>query len=58
MAAILKRLKELGHTRAYLVTQTVRLPAISLYLGLGFKPLVKTEEEKAHWKGVHTGPLK
>jgi GNAT superfamily N-acetyltransferase len=53
MAAVLKRLKALGHTRAYLVTQTVRLTAISLYLDLGFKPLAKTDEQKAHWKGVH-----
>jgi GNAT superfamily N-acetyltransferase len=58
MAAVLKRMKELGHDRAYLITQTVRLTAINLYLGLGFKPLIKTDEDKASWKEINANLAK
>lgn len=53
MAAVLKRIKALGDTRAYLITQTVRLTAIRLYMDLGFEPLIKTAEDQEHWRGIH-----
>ena len=32
VTAVCNRLRELGHTRAYLITEAVRVPAINLYL--------------------------
>ena len=52
MSVILKRLGELGHDRVYLVTQTVRLPAINLYFGFGFEPFVKTPQDRENWRKV------
>jgi GNAT superfamily N-acetyltransferase len=52
MSVICQRLRELGHDRAYLATSTARIPAINLYLGFGFVPLIRTEEEAAAWRGI------
>lgn len=49
LAAALGRLRDLGHDRAYLVTEARRLPAIRLYLGAGFQPQAQTESERAAW---------
>ena len=45
MTAVLHRMKSLGHERACLVTQTVRLTAISLYKSLGFAPFIRNEAD-------------
>lgn len=52
MAAVLCRLRELGHLRAYLMTQERRVAAIKLYLDLGFDPEVRSDQERAAWQRV------
>lgn len=37
------------HRKAYLATQTLRLPAIAIYLDAGFRPLVRSEEDRIAW---------
>lgn len=50
--AALHRLRERGFTRAMLITQTWRLPAISTYLGLGFKPWPVERAPQEVWDRV------
>jgi GNAT superfamily N-acetyltransferase len=52
MTVICRRLRELGHDRAYLATNTWRVRAINLYLRFGFVPVVRGAEEAAAWRGL------
>ena len=47
---ICKRLKELGHSRTYLTTQSVRIPAINLYAKFGFAPVIESKDDREIWE--------
>ena len=50
LTIICKRLKELGHSRTYLTTQSVRIPAINLYTKFGFAPVIDTDRDREIWE--------
>ena len=50
MVAVLRRMKELGHSKAYLTTESARAVAIRLYRSMGFVPMPRSEEERKVWK--------
>jgi len=52
LAFALNKLKQLGHTKAYLTTHADLIPAINLYLQFGFEPEIHGEEDKQIWESV------
>jgi GNAT superfamily N-acetyltransferase len=54
---VLRELADAGFARAMLDTQAFRLPAIQLYLSLGFVPTPNGPEEEGIWRDV-LGQLK
>jgi GNAT superfamily N-acetyltransferase len=57
-AAVCQRLRELGHARAYLKTESVRLAAIALYLDFGFVPEIKHGGDRREWEHLRAQGLK
>ncbi len=52
LSTVCNRLRELGHVRVRLGTDTRRLPAVSLYLKFGFVPRIESDEDRAAWRAV------
>jgi len=50
MSAVCNRLRQLGHRRAYLTSNTARVPAIGLYLKFGFVPEIRTARDRRAWR--------
>ncbi len=50
LTIICRRLKELGHSKTFLTTQTVRIPAINLYAKFGFVPVIDSNSDRGIWK--------
>jgi GNAT superfamily N-acetyltransferase len=49
-----RRLAELGHVGAYLTTGADNLPAINLYLRMGFTPHPRSDQERAAWRDIYS----
>lgn len=50
MTVVMERLRDLGHDRVHLTTNTARARAIALYGQFGFKAYWETEKEKDGWE--------
>ncbi|NQT53651.1 GNAT family N-acetyltransferase [bacterium] len=58
LGAACNRLRELGHPRAFLDSQTMRVPALNLYLKFGFRPDIRHDDDLRAWRlvGPHLKP--
>ena len=50
LTTVCKRLKELGHDKTHLITQSVRRPAINLYAKFGFNPVIDSDRDRDIWR--------
>lgn len=53
LSAVLRRMRKLGHDRAYLRTATARIPAINLYAAFGFVPAIRSRQDYERWQAVN-----
>lgn len=49
LTVVCDRLGELGHERVYLSTESMRLPAIHLYLTFSFLPEIRHDQDREIW---------
>ncbi|HMQ29684.1 MAG TPA: GNAT family N-acetyltransferase [Chloroflexaceae bacterium] len=52
LSAACAALRGRGYTQAFVDTNMRRVPALNLYLGFGFEPLLRDEEEQAAWRAI------
>ncbi len=57
LSAVLRRMRELGHRRAYLATGTEKVPAVNLYLRFGLQPWAWDAKSREMWLSLK-GKLK
>ena len=50
--AVLHGLQKAGYEACYLRTDDFRLPAIAMYLSVGFEPIIDDEEMQTRWDNV------
>ena len=58
VSALCQRFLELRHLRAYLTTESVRLPALKLYLSFGFRPEIKHDADRREWEVLRARGLR
>jgi mycothiol synthase len=51
-AAVTRRLRELGYAQIHLFTEDERLPALRMYLRLGFVPYLDLPDMRERWQAV------
>ena len=49
---MLHGLQKAGYEACYLRTDDFRLPAIAMYLSVGFEPIIDDEEMQTRWDNV------
>jgi len=52
LTVVCNRMRQLGHRRAYLTTESRRIPALGLYLKFGFRPDVRSQRELRAWEAL------
>ncbi len=50
--AVIKRILEMGYTNIFLLTDDFRIPAISVYLKMGFAPAMYREDMPGRWDKI------
>ena len=50
--AVVRRYRQEGYQNLYLLTDDFRLPALKLYLGKGWEPIVCDDDAQARWAAV------
>jgi mycothiol synthase len=54
-ACVTNRLAAEGYARPFLGTEDVRLPAIAIYLKLGWRPYIYRDEMESRWRSIFAG---
>ena len=50
--AVIQRFRQAGVQNAYLATDDHRIPALRLYLGKGWEPVIRDEDARVRWEAI------